>query len=217
MTQLWVFDAYGTLFDPQALSSLLDRRFPGRGDALATAWRETQLRYTWLRSLMDRWAPFDVVTADALRHALRSAEAPFDDAFLEEALTAYSTLPPYSEVADVLSALDGRAIILSNGTRDMLEAAATAAGLRQRFEAVLSSDEVRVYKPHPRIYGLVAERLSVPPDTVRFVSGNAWDCAGATAAGFGVIRVARTAARDEELGVAPPVRTLADLRGLPEA
>ncbi len=217
-TRPWVFDAYATLFDPQALTSLLDARFPRRGSALATLWRETQLRYTWLRSLMDRWAPFDVVTADALRYALRyalrSTGEDADTGFVDEAVAAYWTLPAYAEVAEVLAALDSRAVILSNGTRPMIEAAVDAAGLRPRIDVVLSSDDVRVYKPHPRVYALVAERLSVAPGDVRFVSGNGWDCAGAASAGFEVIRVARAAAPHDELGVAPPVRTIPDLRGL---
>ena len=216
MTRLWVFDAYGTLFDPQTLSSLLEGRFPGRGDALARAWRETQLRYTWLRTLMDRWAPFDEVTADALRYSVLSEGEHLDPGFVEDALAAYRTLPAYPEVGDALARLDERAVILSNGTRAMLEAASRAAGIESCFEAILGSDDARVYKPHPRLYGLVAERLSVSPGQVRFVSGNAWDCAGAAAVGFEVVRVARADGPDEQLGVPRPVRTVPDLEALLE-
>ncbi|MDQ3879593.1 MAG: haloacid dehalogenase type II [Chloroflexota bacterium] len=214
VSRVWVFDAYGTLFDPAALTPLLDAWLPGRGAALAQAWRETQLRYTWLRTLLGRWAPFDSVTADALRYTLRSAGVEPDGRFIDEALAAYQTLPPYPEVRDVLQELDGRAVLLSNGTRTMLESATRAAGLAARFAAILSSDDVAVYKPDPRIYGLVGEELGIAPRDVRFVSGNGWDCAGAAAVGFEVIRIARTASPGDELGVPPPARTLRDLHGL---
>lgn len=66
----------------------------------------------------------------------------------------------------------GRLAILSNGSRPMLEAACAAAGIGARLEAILSSDDVRDYKPDPRIYRLATERFGVAPNEVRFVSGN---------------------------------------------
>lgn len=214
MTPVWVFDAYGTLFDPHALIALLESRLPGRGAEVSRTWRDTQLRYTWLRSLMDRWVPFEAVTRDALRYAARAVGEDPDALDLDEVLAAYATLPPFVEVVEVLQELPGRAAILSNGSRAMIHAALHAAALAGRFDAILTSDDVAVYKPSPRIYRLATERLAVPAPEVRFVSANAWDCAGAASFGFSVWRVARVPAPDEELGVPPPARTIADLRGL---
>src|SRR3990172_6608539 len=100
-----VFDAYGTLFDPVALSEPLERRFPGRGLAFALAWRATQLRHTWLRSLMERWADFDTITGDTLAQTLDAAGLPADDSLLADLLAAYRSLPPYPDVAPALAAL----------------------------------------------------------------------------------------------------------------
>src|SRR3954453_8336023 len=100
-----VFDAYGTLFDPAALAGPLERRFPGRGSALASAWRATQLRHTWLRALMGAtaWADFDTVTRVALEQTLDGAGLPADDVVTDELLARYRTLPAYPDVVEGLT------------------------------------------------------------------------------------------------------------------
>jgi len=64
-----VFDAYGTLFDVHSVMRRCEDLFPGRHAALSQLWRAKQLEYTWLRSLMRRYAPFSTVTRQALAHA----------------------------------------------------------------------------------------------------------------------------------------------------
>ncbi len=209
-----VFDAYGTLFDPDALIDRLEAAFPGRGAAVSATWRTTQLRSTWLTSVMDRWIPFDRLTADALRDACAAHGLAAGDALVDELLDAYCQLPAYPDAAAALKALHEPRVILSNGTDAMLRRAVLAAGLEDRVDAILSSDAVRVYKPSPRIYALATAHLGVEPAAVTFVSGNGWDCAGAAAFGFEVVRVTRSPEPDEMLG-APPPRRIASLAELP--
>ena len=61
-----VFDAYGTLFDVHSISLDCESLFPGKGADLSRLWRNKQLEYSWLRSLMGRYVEFEVVTKDAL-------------------------------------------------------------------------------------------------------------------------------------------------------
>lgn len=213
MTAVTVFDAYGTLFDPHGLTARLEAAFPGLGAAVSGSWREAQLRYTWLRSLMGQWAPFDAVTADALRWACERHGVDATPERADSLLDAYRVLPAYPDVAPALAALPGPLVILSNGSRPMLQAACNAAGIGDRFEVVLSSDDVHVYKPDPRIYRLVPDRLSVAAREVRFVSGNGWDCAGAAAFGFNVVHISRHPVPPERLGTRTPP-TIVDLREL---
>ena len=58
MTKAYVFDAYGTLFDVHSVVACCESFWPGKGVALSQLWRAKQLEYTWLRSLMQRYAPF---------------------------------------------------------------------------------------------------------------------------------------------------------------
>ena len=57
-----LFDAYGTLFDVHSIATLAQELFPPHGSRLAQQWRDTQIDYTRLRTLADRYRPFSKVT-----------------------------------------------------------------------------------------------------------------------------------------------------------
>ena len=213
-----VFDAYGTLFDVHSAVDQHRARIGAAADAVSMTWRSKQLQYTWLRSLMGRWASFAEVTADALDFALGEAGME-DEALRRDLLEAYRSLACYPEVPPVLDALREagmRTAVLSNGSRDMLDAAVASAGLEGRLDAVLSVDDVRVYKPHPDVYRLACDRLGVRREAVCFLSSNAWDAAGAATFGFRVVWVNRFGQVPERLPDAPEVEvgTLDPLPGL---
>ena len=64
------FDLFGTLLSLAPLDDACDRLAPGRGAEIAARWRARQLEASWLRTAMERWADFDVVTREALRATL---------------------------------------------------------------------------------------------------------------------------------------------------
>jgi 2-haloacid dehalogenase len=68
------FDAYGTLFDVFSVTALAEELFPGKGAALAQAWRTKRLQYSLLRSLMERHADFWRLTEDGLVWAANSLQ-----------------------------------------------------------------------------------------------------------------------------------------------
>jgi len=79
---------------------------------------------------------------------------------------------------------------------------------------VISVDDVKVFKPSPRVYGLAAARLAVPVGDIGFVSSNGWDVAGATSAGLTAFWIQRSASEPaEELGyqAAHVVHAITDL------
>ena len=202
-----VFDAYGTLFDVHSAVGRDRDRVGEAADSVSATWRAKQLQYTWLRSLMGRWTEFAEVTANALDFALDEAGVK-DDALRRDLLDAYRSLSCYPEVEGVLDALRSagmRTAILSNGSRGMLDAAVASAGIGSRLDAVLSVDDVRVFKPHPDVYRLACDRLGVAPGAVCFLSSNAWDAAGAATFGFRVAWVNRFGQARERLPDAPEV------------
>ncbi len=212
-----VFDAYGTLFDVHTVSKRCDALFPGRGQALSELWRQKQLEYTWLRSLMRRYEPFDRITADALRFATSALGLPCTDDAVETLMQEYGRLRPFPEVGSALQALSGRKLaILSNGTPGMLTSMVDSAALAGHFTAVLSVDPLRIYKPDPSVYRYGAERLSVAPERVAFISSNYWDIAGASSFGFRAFWINRGRRIPDRLA-ATPIGQLDDLAGLADA
>jgi 2-haloacid dehalogenase len=194
-----VFDAYGTLFDVTAAARRAASE-PGREVfakvwvKVATDWRLKQLQYTWLRAIMDAHTDFWEVTRNGLDYALEASDLS-DDADLRERLLAlYWELEVYEEVPQMLRDLKAAGLqtaILSNGSPDMLSGAVKSAGLKAHFDAVLSVEDIGIFKPDPRVYQMVCDRFSCQPSDVLFVSSNGWDASGATKFGFQTVWVNR--------------------------
>ena len=197
----YVFDAYGTLFDVHSVIEA-GREITSDPAALSTLWRGKQLEYTWLRSLMGRYEDFWAVTDAALRYAVRRLGLHASEAQLERLMSAYLSLACFPEVPEALRRLTGRpSAILSNGAPAMLAAAVRSSGLGPWLRHVISVDEVKTFKPSPRVYALGPKRMGIPAGDLLFVSSNAWDVAGAKAFGYRVAWCNRAKAPVEELGL----------------
>jgi 2-haloacid dehalogenase len=177
--QAVVFDAYGTLFDVHSVASDLA--------ALSQLWRQKQLEYTWLRSLMNRYEDFCSVTEAALRAAAAQLQLEMSEAEIDRLMQGYLAPALFADAAVALQNLKSRPLaILSNGSPKMLDAAVRGNGLDGAFAHVLSVDHVKTYKPSRRVYALGPEALGIPASEILFVSSNAWDAAGAKAFGYRV-------------------------------
>ena len=214
-----VFDAYGTLFDVHTVATVAERIFPGHGDALARVWRSKQLEYTWLQSLMlsptRRHEDFGAVTAHALDYAVDTLGLSLQSAQRHRLLDAYLDLSPFPDAAETLAALAPLPrLILSNGTRTMLEPLAASTALALHLDAILSVDTAGIYKPSPRVYQLAVDYLKLAPLRIGFVSSNGWDAVGAKAFGFTAIWVNRSGAALERHGPRPDA-IIASLTELP--
>jgi len=208
-----VFDAYGTLFDVHSVMRRCESYWPGKGAALSAAWRAKQLEYTWQRSLMRAYRPFSAVTRDALEHSCEAMALALSSAQTEELMQEYQRLALFPDVKETLQKLPGKKAILSNGSPDMLDPLVKQSGLH--FDAVLSVDELRIFKPAPEVYALAVKRLGVEAGRTGFVSSNCWDALGAKAFGFNVFWINRTAAPVDRLGPRPDAM-LKSLGDLPE-
>jgi 2-haloacid dehalogenase len=210
-----VFDAYGTLFDVNSAARTAEDSLGEKWQPLAELWRTKQLQYTWLRGLAGHHADFWRVTGDALDFAMATLQ--IEDAALRDRLmNLYLALSAYPEVGGTLKRLKAAGLklaILSNGTPAMLAAAAANAGIADLFDAILSVEEVKVYKPHPSVYGLVCERLSAAAARVCFLSSNGWDAYCAKAYGFRVLWCNRVGQAPERIPETPDaqIATLAEL------
>jgi 2-haloacid dehalogenase len=211
-----VFDAYGTLFDFASAARACGDLRPDEMDKLTALWRDKQLQYTWLRAAQRRHADFWQVTGEALDFALDTLR--LDRPGLRDRLMPlYMTLDAYEDVPDMLERLKRagmRTAILSNGTPKMLAAAVKAARLEGLLDAVLSVEEVGVFKPDPRVYQLAVDRLGLPAPAIAFLSANAWDAHAASAFGMRVVWCNRFGQRRERLP-GEPDREIGSLAELP--
>jgi 2-haloacid dehalogenase len=203
-----VFDAYGTLYDVHSVAARCESCWPGKGAELSRLWRAKQLEYTWQRSLMQRYAPFSAVTREALAYACEALGLELGAAQMEGLMSEYLRLASYPDVA-VLRKINLKKAILSNGSPDMLLPLVAHSGLR--FDAVISVDEVRIFKPSPLVYELAVERLRTR--NIGFVSSNCWDALGAKSFGFEVYWINRAGAPTDRLGFKPDriVKTLDEI------
>jgi 2-haloacid dehalogenase len=213
----FVFDAYGTLFDVLSVTTLCEQLFPGQGPALAQLWRVKQLQYSMMRSLMGRHRDFWQLTEDGLVYACTALGLELTADTRGRLLQAYLRLSAFPDVKPGLEALKSlglRLAILSNGEPRMLEAAAHSAGILTLLDRIISVEEVKIFKPSPRVYELAPKRLGVSQAELGFVSSNSWDVAGAASAGLRALWIQRSAAEPpEELGFGAEhvVHTITDL------
>ena len=216
MWSAYVFDAYGTLFDVHAAIARHRAAAGPEAERFSEIWRLKQLEYTWTLTLAGHYVDFWTLTERALDYAFARVPS-VDRALRPQLLDAYLRLDAFPDARTALvdlKARGARLAVLSNGSPRMLADAVEAAGFAGLFDAVLSVDAVRLYKPRPEVYALVTDALAVAPSDAAFVSSNRWDVMGAASFGFNTFWVNRARMPDEYAELAP-LREIPDLAALP--
>lgn len=199
-----VFDAYGTLFDVHTVVEKCEQIFPTKGRIISDIWRQKQLEYTWLRSLMGQYEDFWRITHDSLKYTLKDLGLNTDEETCLEILNEYHYLKPYPEVPHTLKELEDYTLaILSNGSPKMLHEMVNHAGLEKCFADVWSVDELKIFKPSMKVYQLAPAKLGIQKEEILFVSSNSWDATGAKVFGFKVCWINRFNKTFDELNAQP--------------
>lgn len=204
--QAIVFDLYGTLYDVHSVAGRCEHFYPQRGGEISRLWRQKQLEYTWLRSLMNQYLDFERATEDALVHTCKQLHLALDAPTRELLCREYLCIQPFPEVPQALRRLKALGLplaILSNGSGHSIRSVVRNSGLEAEFTQLISVDEVQIFKPHPRVYQLAENRLERRPADILFVSSNAWDATGARYCGYPVCWVNRAGGSFDELGQRP--------------
>lgn len=200
------FDLYGTLVDPIRIWRQLENYVGDAALRVSELWRQKQLECTFRLTAMEQYEPFDQVTRKALDFALSAAGRSLEPDERRRILAEYDDLEPFDDVLPGLQQLRGAGftmVVFSNGTPRMLEAAVRSAGLGALIEDLVSVDEMKCYKPSPRVYQHLTARLNRPADQVRLISSNPFDVIGADAAGLRVAWIDRTHGLFDPLGERP--------------
>jgi 2-haloacid dehalogenase len=129
-------------------------------------------------------------------------------------------MPAYIEAPGALESLRGRGLklgVLSQSSADATDSVLRFAGLRDRFELVLSAQDAGAFKPDLRPYRYALEQTEADAgNAVCMVSTHWWDVAAAKRAG---LRTGWVARRERSLldTVPPPDYTGRDLAEVAEA
>jgi len=199
-----LFDAYGTLFDVNSAAEKCKNKIGSKWENFANFWRTTQLEYTWLRSLMKKHKDFWQVTEDSLDKSMKVFN--IDNSLKNELLNLYKILSPYPEVKDVLTKLKRKKLklaILSNGTPKLLEELVKSNNLNNLFDDLFSVEEVKIYKPDSRVYGLPINKYKIKPEEITFLSANTWDVSGGGNYGYNSVWVNRNKSHFDNLDYHP--------------
>ena len=212
---IFVFDAYGTLFDVHAAIARFRDQAGPEADRMSEIWRTKQLEYSWTLTLAGHYVDFWVLTERALDYSLARVPS-VDKALKPKLLEAYFQLDAFPDARAALRALKAaghQTGILSNGSPNMLKRAVEAALIGGDLDGMLSVDVLKMFKPRPEVYRLVTDHFKCAPAEVTFVSSNRWDVMAGVSVGFRGIWVNRGKMPDEYLDF-PPKQTLRDLSGL---
>ena len=205
-TKAVVFDAYGTLFDVNSAAEKCKSKIGDNWEDFANFWRTTQLEYTWLRSLMKRHKNFWQITEDSLDKSMKVFN--IDKNMRKDLLNLYKVLSPYPEVKKVLQNLKKKNLkiaILSNGTPDLLNELVASNNLIDLFDDLFSVEEVGIFKPDPKVYGLPLKKYKAQAFEITFLSANTWDVSGGGNYGYNSIWVNRNKSQFDKLDYQPKI------------
>ena len=219
MVRAITFDAFGTVIDEGrdvligiARKICKEHRPSLRPDALLATWD----RYLYSGADSEPFRTLSELTQESLDKTFRDHRIEADPRpYVESLESRWREAKAYPEVPRVLDALDGvpRAIV-SDADHAFLEGILKRN--RLRFDAEITSESVRAYKPHPQIFRAALKVLGVSPEDVVHVGDSLnEDVAGASRLGMHTIWVNRAdvhrTARDPK-----PDAEVCDLAGLPD-
>ena len=226
--QALIFDQYGTVVDMQrglteAVGPFLKAKgWTGHPSSFVTWWRRTHFEDSMIDALLDRGhTPYRQIGHRAVSQVMERSGIAHTQDEVAWLVAEIEKLTPFPDVLAALARLATRykLVILSNGDRDMLEAAKPHIG--HPFDMTISVQEAGYFKPHWKTYAtadqLITARWShIERSSCIFVANHAFDCIGAKSYGFRSVFIDR---RRRPYGQSPhqPDLIVADFSGLADA
>ena len=186
------FDQYGTIVDMQtglteAVTPFLrGKGWAGNPHSFVTWWRRTHYENSMIDALCDRGhTPYRQIGHRAVSFVMDRAGIAYTQDEVAWLVSEIERLKPFPDVLAALGRLRAAGYglaILSNGDRDMLEAAKAHIGFP--FEHVISVQEAGYFKPHWKTYATAERIIGVDRGAILFVANHAFDCIGAKSYGM---------------------------------
>jgi 2-haloacid dehalogenase len=165
------FDMNGTLIRfriNDAMREVLGDRLPAE---IADDFLEVCKAYR-IDECMGDYKPFHQIVARSMERASRRVGVEYRD---DDARAVYEIIPtwgPYPGVTEALNRLAEEVplVILTNS--DTAHALRLAGNLQAPFDAVISAEQMGVYKPRLRAFEYMFDKLGVAPDEIVHVSAS---------------------------------------------
>jgi 2-haloacid dehalogenase len=194
-----VFDQYGTIVDMQkgltdiAAPFLKKKGWAGEAHQFVTWWRRTHFENSMIDALCDRGhTPYRQIGHRAVSYVMDRCGFPYTQDEVRWLVSEIEKLKPFPDVLEALHKLRAggyKLVILSNGDRDMLQAAVPHIGFP--FDHVISVQEAGYFKPHWKTYAKAEEIIGLDRSSCLFVANHAFDCIGAKSYGMRTVFIDR--------------------------
>ncbi len=187
-----VFDQYGTVVDMQtglteaSAPFLANKGWDGEAHRFVTCWRRTHFENSMIDALCDRGhTPYRQIGYRAVSYVMDRCGITYTQGEVEWLVSQIESLKPFPDVVAALESLRAsgyKLVVLSNGDRDMLEAAKPHIGFP--FDLTISVQEAGYFKPHWKTYAKAEELIGEDRSSCLFVANHAFDCIGAKSYGM---------------------------------
>lgn len=188
------FDVNETLLDLKPLKESVTKALGGQ-DELVGLWFSTMLHYSLVDTLTGNYHPFPEIGVAALQMVAESKGIALSKEKAEKAiLPVFTKLPPHPDVIEGLTELKKQGFVLvslTNSTDAGVKAQFENAGLIDLFERRLTVEGIHKFKPDQAVYRWALDQMKVEASEAMLVAAHGWDIAGAKAAGFQTVFVAR--------------------------
>jgi len=153
---------------------------------------------------MNRHKDFWQVTEDSLDKSMQAFK--IDSSMRNELLDLYKVLSTFPEVKEVLNKLkkkNYKLAILSNGTPSLLKELVKSNNLDNIFDDIFSIEEVKTYKPDPKVYNIPIKKYQIQKNEVAYLSANTWDVSAGGNYGFNPVWINRNNSIFDNLDYVP--------------
>ncbi len=190
-----LFDINETVLD---LSSLKPRFENAFGDAGVTStWFAMLLHSSTVCALTGVRTRFAELASLMLETLAAKRGTQLSSSQRDEILSGFASLSAHADIVPALSRLKAegyRTVAFSNSSVQLVTNQITNAGLLEHFDLIVSVEETGSFKPDPKVYAYVAQRLDREPADLRLIATHDWDTHGAMSAGLLAAYIDRTGA-----------------------
>src|SRR5688500_5916712 len=147
MPRVIAFDVNETLLDLRALDAVFEETLGDR--SLRPQWFQAMLQLAFVGTITGRYVDFTAAQHAALRVIAARGGMRVSTEQADQIVGAMQQLPPHPDAIPALDRLRGAGrtlISLTNSPLAVVEAQLRFAGIRDRFEHVVSADEVKRLK-----------------------------------------------------------------------